>query len=70
MDLSTQDRECNPDAKGRVQFASDVLSEESRFMKAIFAAISELAPRPDMTKTVVELANCGQWISDNLNCKR
>ncbi|WP_157128606.1 hypothetical protein [Cupriavidus sp. USMAA2-4] len=37
-------------------------------MKAIFAAISELAPRPDMTKTVVELANCGQWISDNLNC--
>lgn len=66
-DISMQDREGNLNSDGRVQFASAVLSQESRFMKAIFIAIAELAPNREMANTVVELAQCGRWVSESMS---
>jgi len=63
----TPDLASNPGLNLRTQFTGDVLSQEGRFMKAIFIAIAELAPRPTMTATVMELANCGRWVSESLN---
>lgn len=63
---STQDQEGNR-LEIQVRSMGGLVSGEADYTKAIFVAIAELAMNPNMAKTVVNLAKCGQWVSENID---
>jgi len=45
----------------------NVVGGQAEFAKSLFTAIAELSTNPKMTQTVIGLAKCGQWVSENMD---